>query len=220
MTLAKDELNQSLPDTLRQPSEIERYRPGLLMSFLPAIYAGDDFMRRFLFIFEDTLKPLLRQVDSLHYYFNPLFTPPEMLDWLAGWVSLVMDESWPLEKRRKLVHAAVDLYGRRGTKAGLTEYIQLYTGVEPHITEYVDGMTLGSETQLGINTMIAGRETFSFTVTLNLSNIEQAEMSRIEAKVRQIIEAEKPAHTAYRLVIISKAAASPSAKAAEEVSKS
>ncbi len=177
-------------------------RRSWLLDFLPAMYAGDDLMKRFLLIFEDTLMPLQQMLDNTPYYFNPLTTSPEMISWLASWVNLVLDESWSLEKRRRLIYSASDLYSRRGTKRGLTEYLKLYTEVEPEISEYVDGMTLGPETYLGINTRIAGRERHSFTVTLRLPQMSDEERAYKEASIRRIIESEKPAHTAYRLILL------------------
>lgn len=177
-------------------------RRSELLRYLPGMYAGDDFMGRFLCIFEDTLKPLMHMSDSLHYYFNPLTAPPEMVSWLATWVNLVLDESWSLEQRRVLIRSAADLYSRRGTKRGMMEYLKLYTGIVPEIAEYVDGMVLGPETQLGINTTIAGRERHSFTVTLRLTGLDEQTLAFKEAMIRRIIETEKPAHTAYRLRLL------------------
>ncbi len=174
-----------------------------LLDLLPAVYAGDEFMARFLCIFEDTFKPLQHFADNMHYYFNPLMTSPDLIPWLATWVDLVLDESWSLEQRRELIHSAVDLYSRRGTRGGLTEYLELYTGITPEITEYVDGMVLGPETFLGENTTIAGRERHSFTVTLRLpKGLSEEEMASKESMIRRIIETEKPAHTAYRLSLV------------------
>jgi phage tail-like protein len=177
-------------------------RRSELLNLLPAMYANDDFMGRFLCIFEDTLKPLMQLADNLHYYFNPLTAPPELVPWLATWVNLVLDESWSMEQRRQLIHSAADLYSRRGTRRGLTEYLKLYTGIEPEVTEYVDGMVLGSETLLGINTTIAGRERHSFTVTIRLQGLTEEELTFKEASIRRIIESEKPAHTGYRLNLL------------------
>lgn len=177
-------------------------RESWLLEMLPAVFANDDFLKRFLFIFEDTLKPLMGMVDNFHYYFHPLTAPPEMLAWLSSWVNLVLDDNWPLEQRRQLIHSAADLYSRRGTRRGLAEYLQLYIGVEPEVSEYVDGMTLGAETFLGINTTIAGRERHCFTVTLQLPGLTDEEIGYKELTIRRIIEAEKPAHTSYRLRIL------------------
>jgi phage tail-like protein len=172
------------------------------MNYLPGVYAEDEFMSRFLCIFEDTLKPLQLMAGDLFYYFHPLTAPTEALQWLSTWVNLVLDESWSVEQKRRLIHSASELYSRRGTRKGLAEYLKLYTGVEPQIAEYVDGMTLGPETELGINTTIAGRERHGFTVTIRLNGLSSEELSYKEAMIRRIIESEKPAHTTYRLRLL------------------
>lgn len=177
-------------------------RQSELLNLLPAMFAGDDFMNRFLCIFEDTFIPLQRLADDLHYYFNPLTAPAEMVDWLATWVNLTLDESWPLEQRRQLIRSASGLYALRGTKRGLIEYIRLYSGIEPDIAEYVDGMKLGDETFLGENTTIAGRERHSFTITLHLPGSDLDELAGKETTIRRIIESEKPAHTTYQLKLL------------------
>lgn len=177
-------------------------RQSELLDLLPAMFAGDDFMNRFLCIFEDTFVPLQRLADDLHYYFNPLTAPSEMVDWLATWVNLTLDESWPLEQRRQLIRSASGLYALRGTKRGLVEYIRLYSGIEPDIAEYVDGMKLGDETFLGENTTIAGRERHSFTITLHLPGSNLDELAGKETTIRRIIESEKPAHTTYQLKLL------------------
>lgn len=176
-------------------------RQSWLLNYLPAFYAGDEFLNRFLFIFEDTLRPLQLMAENLHYYFHPLTTPTELVPWLATWVNLVLDDNWTLEQRRNLIYTAPELYSRRGTRRGLTEYLTLYTGVVPDISEYVDGMVLGPETRLGINTTIAGRERHRFTVTMYLPEMTEEEVSYKEQNIRRIIDAEKPAHTTYQLVL-------------------
>jgi phage tail-like protein len=191
-----------LPSTLNLPPAKPEHRRSWLLNYLPAMYAGDEFLNRFLLIFEDTLVPIMQMVDNINYYFDPLMTSPELLEWLATWVNLVLDDSWSLEQRRQLIHSATELYSWRGTKRGLTQYIKLYAGVEPEITEYVDGMVLGDETLLGINTTIAGRERHSFTVTMRLNGYSKNELEYKEAAIRRIIQAEKPAHTSYRLIIL------------------
>jgi phage tail-like protein len=203
-------LYDRLPGTLALPEDEPYHRRSWLLNFLPSMYAGDDFLNRFLLIFEDTLSPLLQMADNIHYYFNPLMTSPELLEWLATWVNLVLDESWSLEQRRHLIQSATELYSWRGTKRGLSQFIKLYIGVDPEITEYVDGMVLGEETLLGVNTTIAGRERHSFTVTLRLNGLSKSELEYKEAAIRRIIQAEKPAHTAYRLVILTNGTNKPS----------
>lgn len=157
------------------------------LKFLPAIYSADDFMGRFLLIFESILGPIDRTVGNLHYYFDAQMAPPEMLPWLASWLGLALDERWPEEQRRALILAAVDLYQWRGTRRGLSEFLRLYTGFIPEITEHGVGRR-----------GITAAEAFKFTVRLRVPDPAQVDRAVVEA----IIEAEKPAHTGYTLEIV------------------
>jgi len=80
----------------------------------------------------------------------------------------------------------------------LSEYLRIYTGTAPEISEHVPGMHLDRETKLGIDTKLGSSGTgHHFTVTLDL---EEDKAVSTDA-VRAIIEAQKPAHTVYTLVI-------------------
>jgi phage tail-like protein len=166
--------------------------------YLPAIYADSDFMGRFLMIFESILGPIESQIDNIAYYFDPRTTPEELLPWLASWVNMVLDESWPLERRRALVRSAVQLYQWRGTRRGMREYLRVYTGVEPVIEENTGGLPLGANTRLGLNTVLGSGTHHTFSVTLEVDDPDSINVSHVKA----IIEIEKPAHTAYVLNIV------------------
>jgi phage tail-like protein len=175
-------------------------RRSSYVKYLPAIYSDSDFLGRFLMIFESILGPLEAVADNLAYYFNPGTTPRELLPWLASWVDLVLDESWPLERRRGLVRSAVDLFQWRGTRHGLSEYLRVYTGAEPKITEDFGGIPLSGAARLGWDTMLGGGSRNTFTVTLELEDSDSVEVDQLKA----IIEAEKPAHASYNLRVIPK----------------
>jgi phage tail-like protein len=168
------------------------------LEYLPALFRDDEFMGQFLLIFESIMKPLENTVDNLSLYFGPLMTPEPLLPWLASWVDLTLDPTWPIERRRELVRSAAELYRWRGTKRGLTEYLRIYTGRLPEISEYIPGMTLAHETRLGINTQLGSSGAgYHFTVTLELDGNSEIDTNT----VRAIIDAQKPAHTVYTLQI-------------------
>jgi len=168
------------------------------LRYLPAIYWDDKFTGQFLYIFEDIMKPLENTVDNLATYFDPLLTPDSLLPWLASWLNLTLDPSWPIERRRELVKSAAELYRQRGTKRGLAEYLRIYTGSVPEISEYIPGMRLDNETKLGINTQLGSSgEGHHFTVSLELDGNNEVNIDSIKS----IIEAQKPAHTVYTLQI-------------------
>lgn len=157
------------------------------LKFLPAIYSNDEFLGRLLLIFEHILSPVDRTIDNLHYYFDAGLAPPEMLPWLASWLGLVLDERWPEAQRRALIRAAVELYQWRGTRRGLADFIQLYTGHTPEIVEP------------GVGRQRVGEgEAFRFIVRLRVPDPAKIDRSVVET----IIDAEKPAHAGYALEIL------------------
>lgn len=49
----------------------------------------------------------------------------DLLTWLASWVNMVLDSSWSLDKKRRVIAEIVALYRLRGTAAGLGMLIDL-----------------------------------------------------------------------------------------------
>ena len=116
--------------------------------YLPAIYredpVGDDFLGRFLSIFDSTWTVFGDTIDSFARHFDPDAVPADgvaadrvdFLSWLASWLDLSLDQHWPVAKRRALLRQAHRLYALRGTLAGLRLHVKLYTGSEPRILEH------------------------------------------------------------------------------------
>jgi len=149
---------------------------------LPAIYQEEEFLARFLMIFEDALSPVEHILENIHLYFDPLMAPESFLLWLASWIDLVLDENWSIEKRRQLIKAGAELYRWRGTRRGLKDYLKIYTGVEPEITEHFG---------------VEDKGPHHFEVVVRMLDPKALD----ERLVRRVINAEKPAHTTYDLTI-------------------
>jgi phage tail-like protein len=171
------------------------YSMSSYLQYLPVCYQDDDFLGHFLLIFESILDPIERTIDQIDHYFDPYLAPEPLLPWLASWVDLVLNENWPVERRRTLIGRAAELYRWRGTRRGLSEYIRIYTGVEPTIFEPGDG---GNNRQSSL-------EPHVFRVILDVPDPKQVPREIVEA----IIEAEKPAHTGYILEIRQAVATKP-----------
>jgi phage tail-like protein len=166
----------------RPPIDYSQPPPGLTTSdsrylqYLPGIY-HTDFMKRFLAIFESVLSPIEWNVENFDLYLNPKTTPPGFLPWLANWFSITFDSTWTEEQQRELLLEAHKIYARRGTRWALSRVLQIYTGVEPDI-----------------NDLAADEDPFMFTVKIPL---KQADVDR--TLIEQIVDANKPAHTNYKL---------------------
>ena len=184
---------------------------GRYIKHLPRVFEEqDEMMARFLMLFESFWAPIEGQIDAIHNYFDPALTPPDLLPWLASWVDLTLDDHWPEAKRRQLLKAAVSLYRKRGTRRGLQEYLEIYTGAQVRVSEHgANNFLLGTAARLGPGVALGTLNMpHTFTVTVYLPanpNGHQgpAAQARYEADRRKmieaIIEAEKPAHTSYNL---------------------
>src|SRR5262245_58536674 len=122
-------------------TEVPSTRP--LASFLPAMLQADDFCVRFTQGLDPVLAPVLSTIDNLDAYVDPWLTPPDFLDWLAGWFGIELDATWPEERRRALVANALELGRWRGTVLGLAMLVELYTGGPAEIID--GGAVLASE---------------------------------------------------------------------------
>ena len=179
------------------------YAKSRYLRHLPALYERDELMGRFLMLFESFWDPIEGQIDQLPAYFDPRTAPSDLLPWLAGWLDLVLDPRWPEAKRRRLLQSAVQLYRRRGTRAGLADYLEIYTDVRPQIVEHrAENFVLGPEARLGQGIALGRRNApHTFTVKLALPALPEAQAEARRRMIEQIIEMEKPAHTAYLLDI-------------------
>jgi len=186
------------------------------LNLLPALYGEamrrleveeetTPFFTRYLLGFEDGWKPLQRTLDRMDALFGPFSTPPEFLLWLGSWVCLPPDEGWSEMKRRRLVHEAVELFRWRGTRRGLSRYLEIYTGYVPEIDDQpVRGMRLGSETKMGgPGTTLGDIPPHTFVVTVAVPDPRAVD----EGILHEIIAYEKPAHAAYSLRVVQRSAA-------------
>ena len=111
---------------------------------LPALLQEDPFLQRFTAGLDEALAPLLATLDGLDCYVDPALAPEDFLDWLAGWIALELDPSWPVDVRRSLLRSAAALQEARGTAAGLAEEIALLTGARVQVCD-PGGVAAGPE---------------------------------------------------------------------------
>ncbi|MEW5960089.1 MAG: phage tail protein [Chloroflexota bacterium] len=175
---------------------------------LPALYTDNDLLARFLMLFESFWQPIEAQIGYISSYFDPQLTTPDFLPWLAAWIGLSLDERWPEARQRQLLRAAASLYRRRGTRSGLQEFLEIYTGGQVNIVENrAENFQLGRSAKLGPGIALGQtNRPYSFTVTVYLPPVETANQTgpswseqTWRRTLEAIIQAEKPAHTSYSL---------------------
>lgn len=113
-------------------------RPSIL-DHLPAFWRNDPAAARAmdetLALFEGLLTELDVRIDALPRLFDPGSCPDEALDWLAGFLALVLDRRLDESARRTLVREGAALFRKRGTVPGLTRLLTIVAGARVDLVE-------------------------------------------------------------------------------------
>jgi len=120
--------------TMPVPRSLEDASDSIYLYNLPDTFQENDFLRRFLLIFEDIWEPLEQRQDHISMYFDPRTCPESFLPWLASWLGLVLP-THRLEVHRHFLTQAMDLYNWRGTRYGLIRMLEVCIGLTPEILE-------------------------------------------------------------------------------------
>lgn len=115
------------------------YNQAGYLSLLPAIYATEsvcgDFLPRLLALFQGFFEGVESEISDLPLLFDPDLSPTTFLDWLAGWLGVELDDSWPEAKQRQAIAEGFQWFARRGTRKGLEHSIQFVTGIPAVVEE-------------------------------------------------------------------------------------
>jgi phage tail-like protein len=152
---------------------------------LPVLFHDNEFLGRYLAIFESLWEPLEQRQDHIEMYLDPQTCPATFLHWLAGWFGLALNQRWPEARQRRLLAEATELYRWRGTRYGLTRMIEVCTGLTPTITDQAEAGPGGTP------------QPFVFHIRLHIPPNSGLDRTFIE----DIIQTHKPAHAGYMLEI-------------------
>lgn len=112
------------------------------MRFLPGIYSRDqasaEFTERFLSIFQNIHEDREEGIRTSAAMIQPASADRKLLEELAGWYDLKDLYLWPDAQLKELLMRAPELLRKRGTAAGMKEYLSLYLRQEPEILEMQD----------------------------------------------------------------------------------
>jgi hypothetical protein len=203
--------------------------PGRLLAQLPGIYHPSSDLSQLLSTFETILcEPhpgaLETQIAQIATLFDVVRAPHELpgwisaqapgvlsqrrdafLPWLAQWVALSGAASLPIERQRRLVGRIVPLYACRGTRRYLIELLRFHLPEHSEIgveDQDFTGLILG-KSRIGVDAWLEEDRPFWFKVTIRLPDGGAAH-GRVDwpARIRQVVDLAKPAHTTYDLEMV------------------
>jgi phage tail-like protein len=165
-----------------------------LLGYLPRVYRDEEFLGRFLLIFQSVLDPIEQRLDQSDHFLDPAATPDDFLPWLASWLGVTFTPGMSLASQRALVLRACELHRWKGTRRALREELALRTGGRPLIVENFDGLRLGHDAAMGVNTVLGERRDGQVVVTLGLRDgAGPEEQARADRLVREL----KPPHVGH-----------------------
>jgi phage tail-like protein len=167
-----------------------------LADLLPGVYLEDDLTRGFSCGLDTVLAPVFLTLDCLDAYVDPALTPEDFLPWLASWVGVSLVESWPAERKRRIVATAVARHRDRGTRDGLRAHLELVTGGEVEIHD--SGGTLWSDDP---DVDPPGDPVPGLRLIVRVPNPASVDVQQLTAVIRDA----RPAHLPFTLEVLRRA---------------
>jgi phage tail-like protein len=159
-----------------------------LRNGLPALYQDGDFGMRFVGALEELLDPIVAVLDGLPYHFNPNFAPPDILELLAAWLGVDLDETQNIKHQREMVLRSAELSRKRGTVKGMELALRLHFPEVPMRIEDNGGVIWHGRPGP------TEKPSASFVVYCDIPVDET-----VQAAIARCIEQYKPVHSTYRL---------------------
>jgi phage tail-like protein len=104
-------------------------RKDWLAQQLPMGMVEDEFLVRFLSIFQDVADTLFHQIDNLPHAFDSTVAPLDMVRTLGRWIGLDwVDPSLPDELQRRVVREYFSIVQWRGTRRGMLQLLEVVSG--------------------------------------------------------------------------------------------
>lgn len=112
------------------------YGTGWLTGALPLGMQGDEFLVRFVSIFEEVATTMRSAADSVSRAADVDVTTPGMVRYLGSWVgALALDARLDVARQREIAHAYGATVARRGTADAVQTVLSALTGGEVLIVD-------------------------------------------------------------------------------------
>jgi phage tail-like protein len=151
-------------------------RDDWLIHQLPVGMVEDEFLVRFLSIFQDVADTVMDQIDSLPHMFDATVAPVSMVRTLGRWIGLDwVDPSLPDDLQRRIVREYFSLLRWRGTRRGMQQLLELISEAPAVVTE-TGGIYGEGETPAGIGHVVLRVESSGWATDADLLRIVCAEL--------------------------------------------
>lgn len=164
---------------------------------LPMLYHENEFLKRFMMIFQvffNQSEYLLRNIDM---YFKPSESPKEFLPTLISWLGLNLKLLQGDEKLiRKVLQYAIPLFKIRGTAKGLKLFLYLISGIMPEIIESdSSSKNLSISKEIDVDLAMFTESDISNVFYVYFPCLE-SELSRVVVEaIHNVVQSEKPSYT-------------------------
>jgi phage tail-like protein len=158
-----------------------------LIELLPALYHEDGFAQRWLAALDTVIAPIETTLDCFTSYLDPAIAPEDFLAWTGTWLGAILDDDMTIEQRRALVGEVVEIYGLRGTAAGISRLVELSL---PVTCEVIEGGGATASTVPG--SALPGTQSAAFIVEIRTRTGSLSDHQQRRAVL--LVEATRPAH--------------------------
>jgi|SRR5579859_35509 len=166
--------------------------PRPIGELLPGVYLEDRLIQSFTAGLDDVMAPVMNVLDSLAAYIDPWLAPADFLAWLAAWVGLELDETWPIERRRSVVAKAVEIFQYLGTAAGLKLYVEVFCNGVVDVAE-----TGGVAVSQVPGAPLPGQPEPRMTVRVTVADPSTVDVQALD----RLVASAKPAHVIHRVEV-------------------
>jgi phage tail-like protein len=151
-------------------------RDDWLIHQLPVGMVEDEFLVRFLSIFQDVATTVLDEIDSLPHMFDATVAPPAMVRTLGRWIGLEwVDPSLPDALQRRIVREYFSLLRWRGTKRGMRQLLELISDA-PATVEETGGIYQEGESPPDVGHVVLRVRSTGWATDADLLRIVRAEL--------------------------------------------
>jgi phage tail-like protein len=136
-------------------------RDDWMLHQLPVGMAEDDFLFRFVSIFQGVGDTVVHQIDTLAHMFDPTVAPEPMVQAMARWLGVDwLDSSIDGRLQREIVLKYAELIQWRGTKQGLETLLELLSGAPATVRDsggvFAEGESPAAEPHVRLDVESAG----------------------------------------------------------------